>query len=170
MKASHFIFLKAVQFRDPVFVSVGSTTPILFSTAMMNVRTIAQVAQTGRAATAGASLTTMRRAYANLAYNATSSQPTSGEVPTLDRKLDSLEERIQARRDALAANNNTNAKSSASDDQSHSETSSTLEASQAPKKGIMSILPGMGKSLFPSIHIRARIDIIIMTSMLKHCN
>ena len=122
-------------------MSVGSTTPSpLFSTAMMNVRTIAQVAQTGRVA--GASLTTVRRAYANLAYNA-ASQPTSGEAPTLDRKLDSLEERIQARRDALAANSNTNTKFSTSDDQSRTETSSTLEASQAPKKGIMSILPGM---------------------------
>ncbi|KAF9151934.1 hypothetical protein BG015_006020 [Linnemannia schmuckeri] len=107
---------------------------------MMNVRTIAQVAQTGRVA--GANLTTVRRAYANLAYNATS-QPISGEAPTLDRKLDSLEERIQARRDALAANNNTNTKSSTSDDQSRTETPSSLEASQAPKKGIMSILPGI---------------------------
>jgi hypothetical protein len=115
---------------------------------MMNVRTIAQVAQTGRAATAGASLTNVRRAYANLAYNATS-QPTTGEAPTLDRKLDSLEERIQARRDALAANN-TNNKSSASDDQSRTGTSSTLEASQTPKKGIMSILPGNGRTFFPS--------------------
>lgn len=107
---------------------------------MMNVRTIAQVAKTGRVA--GASLTNVRRAYANLAYNA-ASQPTSGEAPTLDRKLDSLEERIQARRDALATNNSTNTKSSTSDDQSRTETSSTLEASQGSKKGIMSILPGM---------------------------
>ncbi|KAF9549346.1 hypothetical protein EC957_004260 [Mortierella hygrophila] len=110
---------------------------------MMNVRTIAQVAQTGRVA--GASLTAVRRAYANLAYNA-ASQPTSGEAPTLDRKLDSLEERIQARRDALGANNNTNTKSSTSDDQSRTETSSTLEVSQVPKKGIMSILPGINSA------------------------
>ncbi|KAF8947191.1 hypothetical protein BGZ47_010017 [Haplosporangium gracile] len=110
---------------------------------MMNVRTIAQVAQTGRVA--GASLVTVRRAYANLAYNA-ASQPISGEAPTLDRKLDSLEERIQARRDALAANNNTNTKSSTSDDQSRTETSSSLEASQTPKKGIMSILPGINSA------------------------
>ncbi|KAG9072638.1 hypothetical protein KI688_000409 [Linnemannia hyalina] len=109
----------------------------------MNVRTIAQVAQTGRVA--GASLTAVRRTYANLAYNA-ASQPTSGEAPTLDRKLDSLEERIQARRDALSANNNTNAKPSTSDDQSRTETSSTLGVSQAPKKGIMSILPGINSA------------------------
>ncbi|KAG0298417.1 hypothetical protein BGZ96_012139 [Linnemannia gamsii] len=107
---------------------------------MMNVRTIAQVAQTGRTATAGASLTTVRRAYANLAYNATSSQSTSGEKAGFTRGAHS------ARRDALAANNNTNAKSSASDDQSRIETSSTLEASQTPKKGIMSILPGINSA------------------------
>lgn len=144
-------------------MSVGSTTPSpLFDTAMMNVRTIAQVAQTGRVA--GASLTTVRRAYANLAYNA-ASQPTSGEAPTLDRKLDSLEERIQARRDALSANNNTNSKSSTSDDQSRTETSNTLEASQAPKKGIMSILPGMRVFAFCCAKARTGIS---MTSDLGH--
>ena len=29
----------------------------------------------------------MRRAYANLAYNATTSQPTSGEAPTLEAQI-----------------------------------------------------------------------------------
>ncbi|KAG0213993.1 hypothetical protein BGX33_002553 [Mortierella sp. NVP41] len=113
----------------------------------MNVRTaVSQVGQTGRVACT----ITMRRAYANLAYNATTSQPTSGEAPTLDRKLDSLEERIQARRDALGTNSKSN---NNSDDHSRdsrgavqTETSSTLEASQAPKKGIMSILPGINSA------------------------
>ncbi|KAF9133906.1 hypothetical protein BGW39_008661 [Mortierella sp. 14UC] len=107
---------------------------------MMNVRTIAS--QLGQASRVSGNLS-MRRAYANLAYNATSSQPTSGEAPTLDRKLDSLEERIQARRDALGANIKAN-----SDDHSRAQTeaSSTLEASQASKKGIMSILPGINSA------------------------
>ncbi|KAF9101852.1 hypothetical protein BGX29_005184 [Mortierella sp. GBA35] len=113
----------------------------------MNVRTaVSQVGQTGRVACT----ITMRRAYANLAYNATTSQPTSGEAPTLDRKLDSLEERIQARRDALGtnakSNNNSDDHSRDSRGAVQTETSSTLEASQAPKKGIMSILPGINSA------------------------
>ncbi|KAF9934153.1 hypothetical protein FBU30_003177 [Linnemannia zychae] len=110
---------------------------------MMNVRIIAN--QVGYAGRVSGSLA-MRRAYANLAYNATS-QSANGEVPTLDRKLDSLEERIQARRDALG----TNAKPSSDNHSkethaSHAETSSTQEGSQAPKKGIMSILPGINSA------------------------
>ncbi|KAG0370367.1 hypothetical protein BGX24_002050 [Mortierella sp. AD032] len=109
---------------------------------MMNVRTIASPVGQASRLVSGNSIA-MRRAYANLAYNATTSQPTSGEAPTLDRKLDSLEERIQARRDALGANINAN-----TDDHSRAQTesSSNLEASQTPKKGIMSILPGINSA------------------------
>ncbi|KAG0279899.1 hypothetical protein BGZ95_011944 [Linnemannia exigua] len=109
---------------------------------MMNVRTIVSPVGQASRLVSGNSLA-MRRAYANLAYNATTSQPTSGEAPTLDRKLDSLEERIQARRDALGANIKAN-----SDDHSRAqtETLSNLEASQTPKKGIMSILPGINSA------------------------
>ena len=80
----------------------------------------------------------VRRAYANLAYN-TTSQPTSGAVPTLDRKLDSIEERIQARRDVLGGNVESRSEEIHS---THSEVETPLEAPKAVKKGIMSILPG----------------------------
>ncbi|KAF9355437.1 hypothetical protein BGX26_006512 [Mortierella sp. AD094] len=106
----------------------------------MNVRTI--VTQVGRRSSHATSTLTVRRAYANLAYNATS-QPASGEVPTLDRKLDSLEERIQARREALGNNANTHTEDHAKDNQAQTESTSSLEASKLSKKGIMSILPGI---------------------------
>jgi len=115
---------------------------------MMNVRTV--VSQVGQAGRATCNLTA-RRAYANLAYNSTS-QPTNGEVPTLDRKLDSLEERIQARRDALGANAKSTSDDHSKESRARAETSSPLEATQAPKKGIMSILPGKGN---PSIEALA---------------
>lgn len=105
----------------------------------MNVRTI--LTQAGHRSSHAASALSVRRAYANLAYNATS-QPTSGEVATLDRKLDSLEERIQARREALGNNANTHSEDYVKDTQAQSEASSPLEASKPIKKGIMSILPG----------------------------
>ncbi|KAF9573336.1 hypothetical protein EC968_008790 [Mortierella alpina] len=85
---------------------------------------------------------TVRRAYANLAYNA-AAQPPGGDIPTLDRKLDSLEERIQARRDALGDTANAFADEKAS---TSSESSSAVEAAQSGKKGIMSILPGINSA------------------------
>jgi hypothetical protein len=103
----------------------------------MNVRTI--VTQVGQKSSRVACTLTVRRAYANLAYNATS-QPASGEVPTLDRKLDSLEERIQARRDALGSTNSTRSEDHAKGSDARAEATSILESAQ---KGIISILPGM---------------------------
>ncbi|KAF8982480.1 hypothetical protein BGZ46_001206 [Entomortierella lignicola] len=109
----------------------------------MNVRTI--VTQVGYRSNYAASSFSVRRAYANLAYNATS-QPASGEVPTLDRKLDSLEERIQARREALSNNTNVHTEDHAKDAQTQNEATSSLEASKPTKKGIMSILPGINSA------------------------
>ncbi|KAG0363276.1 hypothetical protein BGZ54_008227 [Gamsiella multidivaricata] len=109
----------------------------------MNVRTVAT--QVGQRTSRVAYTLTVKRAYANLAYNATS-QPTGGEVPTLDRKLDSLEERIQARRDALNSNTNTPSEDHARDSYTHTEVASTQESSKSPKKGIMSILPGINNA------------------------
>ncbi|KAG0202638.1 hypothetical protein BGX28_004898 [Mortierella sp. GBA30] len=85
---------------------------------------------------------TVRRAYANLAYNA-AAQPTGGEAPTLDRKLDSLEERIQARRDALGSSANLYA--DGKDKDTHAQSNNT-NAPEAGKKGIMSILPGINSA------------------------
>ncbi|KAG0002363.1 hypothetical protein BGZ79_003137 [Entomortierella chlamydospora] len=109
----------------------------------MNVRTI--VTQVGRRSSHVTSAITIRRAYANLAYNATS-QPASGEVPTLDRKLDSLEERIQARREALGNNVNAHTEDNVKDNQAQTESASPSEASKLSKKGIMSILPGINSA------------------------
>ncbi|KAF8940152.1 hypothetical protein BGZ58_007512 [Dissophora ornata] len=106
----------------------------------MNVRTI--VSQVGQRSSRVACNLTVRRAYANLAYNA-ASQPASGEAPTLDRKLDSLEERIQARRDALS--NNTSARSEDHTKDS-TETTDLPESSKSARKGIMSILPGINSA------------------------
>lgn len=98
------------------------------------------VGQTGRVACT----LTVRRAYANLAYNA-STQASSGEVPTLDRKLDSIEERIQARRDALGRTATTFSSDEAkSTDSAHVGAASDASSEPQPtKKGIMSILPGI---------------------------
>jgi hypothetical protein len=104
----------------------------------MNVRTI--VSQVGQGSNRISYTLAVRRAYANLAYN-TASQPTGGEVPTLDRKLDSIEERIQARRDALG-NNTAGREEQAEGARANAETVSSLESSRGSKKGIMSILPG----------------------------
>ncbi|KAF9384397.1 hypothetical protein CPB97_005705 [Podila verticillata] len=109
----------------------------------MNVRTAMSVGQTGRVACT----LTVRRAYANLAYNA-STQASSGEVPTLDRKLDSIEERIQARRDALGRT----ATTFSSDETKNTNSAHVGAASDAStepqptKKGIMSILPGINNA------------------------
>ncbi|KAF9980182.1 hypothetical protein BGZ75_008719, partial [Mortierella antarctica] len=106
----------------------------------MNVRIAAS--QVGHRSARVACTLTVRRAYANLAYNATA-QPSGGDIPTLDRKLDSLEERIQARRDALGDTANTFADEKTN---ARSENTSTIEASQSGKKGIMSILPGINSA------------------------
>lgn len=100
------------------------------------------VGQTGRVACT----LTVRRAYANLAYNA-SAQASSGEVPTLDRKLDSIEERIQARRDALGRTAATfSSDETKSTNSAHVGASSDASSEPQPaKKGIMSILPGIKK-------------------------
>ncbi|GJJ70913.1 hypothetical protein EMPS_03263 [Entomortierella parvispora] len=88
----------------------------------------------------------VRRAYANLAYNA-SSQPTNGAAPTLDRKLDSIEERIQARRDALGGNAESRSEEiHHANHSAQSEVETPLEAPKAAKKGIMSILPGINNA------------------------
>ncbi|KAF9363652.1 hypothetical protein BGX34_003624 [Mortierella sp. NVP85] len=101
----------------------------------MNVRTI--ISQVGQGSNRAVYTLTVRRAYANLAYNA-ASQPASGEVPTLDRKLDSLEERIQARRDALGNNNDGRVEEDGVNTRAGTETTG--------KKGIMSILPGINSA------------------------
>ncbi|KAK3825731.1 MAG: mitochondrial biogenesis AIM24-domain-containing protein [Benniella sp.] len=101
----------------------------------MNVRTI--ISQVGQGSNRAVYTLTVRRAYANLAYNA-ASQPASGEVPTLDRKLDSLEERIQARRDALGNNNDGRVEEDGANTRANTETTG--------KKGIMSILPGINSA------------------------
>ncbi|KAG0044800.1 hypothetical protein BGZ83_009922 [Gryganskiella cystojenkinii] len=106
----------------------------------MNVRTIA--IQGSRQAPCNFAV---RRAYANLAYNATS-QPTSGAVPTLDRKLDSIEERIQARRDALNNNNVDSRPEETLRTTAQSEAETPLDAPKVTKKGIMSILPGINNA------------------------
>ncbi|KAF9304512.1 hypothetical protein BGZ74_001355 [Mortierella antarctica] len=109
----------------------------------MNVRTAMSVGQTGRVACT----LTVRRAYANLAYNA-SAQASSGEVPTLDRKLDSIEERIQARRDALGRTAATfSSDETKSTNSAHVGASSDASSEPQPaKKGIMSILPGINNA------------------------
>ncbi|KAG0034352.1 hypothetical protein BGZ82_005771 [Podila clonocystis] len=109
----------------------------------MNVRTAMSVGQTGRVACT----LTVRRAYANLAYNA-SAQASSGEVPTLDRKLDSIEERIQARRDALGRTAATfSSDETKSTNSAHDGVSSDSSSEPQPaKKGIMSILPGINNA------------------------
>ncbi|KAF9312029.1 hypothetical protein BG003_006724 [Podila horticola] len=109
----------------------------------MNVRTVMSVGQTGRVACT----LTVRRAYANLAYNA-SAQASSGEVPTLDRKLDSIEERIQARRDALGRTAATfSSEETKNTSSAHVEASSNASSEPQPaKKGIMSILPGINNA------------------------
>ncbi|KAF9286015.1 hypothetical protein BGZ68_003323 [Mortierella alpina] len=106
----------------------------------MNVRIAAT--QVGHRSARVACTLTVRRAYANLAYNA-AAQSSGGDIPTLDRKLDSLEERIQARRDALGDTANAFADEKAN---TRSENTSTIEASQSGKKGIMSILPGINNA------------------------
>ncbi|KAG0316415.1 hypothetical protein BGZ99_006924 [Dissophora globulifera] len=106
----------------------------------MNVRTI--VSQVGQRSSRVACVSPPMRAYANLAYN-TGSQPTSGEVPTLDRKLNSLEGRIQARRDALGSSTNAGAEDSTKDS---TGVSGSAEPTKTPKKGIMSILPGINNA------------------------
>ncbi|KAF9437997.1 hypothetical protein BGZ76_010284 [Entomortierella beljakovae] len=108
----------------------------------MNVRTI--VAQVGYRSNHAVSILSVRRAYANLAYNSTS-QPVSGEVPTLDRKLDSLEERIQARKESLGNNFNTTSEDHTGTT-TQTEATSSLEGSKSSKKGIMSILPGINSA------------------------
>ncbi|KAF9183900.1 hypothetical protein BGZ51_003689 [Haplosporangium sp. Z 767] len=108
----------------------------------MNVRTI--VSRVGQRSSPVACTLTVRRAYVNMAYNA-SKQPISGEAPTLDRKLDSLEERIQARRDALK-NNLDSFEESSKDSRTRAETLNSHEASKTPNKGIMSILPGINSA------------------------
>ncbi|KAG0301858.1 hypothetical protein BGZ98_008001 [Dissophora globulifera] len=106
----------------------------------MNVRTI--VSQVGQRSSRVACVSPPMRAYANLAYN-TGSQPTSGEVPTLDRKLNSLEGRIQARRDTLGSSTNAGAEDSTKDS---TDVSGSAEPTKTPKKGIMSILPGINNA------------------------
>ncbi|KAG0014711.1 hypothetical protein BGZ81_000302 [Podila clonocystis] len=109
----------------------------------MNVRTAMSVGQAGRVACT----LTVRRAYANLAYNA-SAQASSGEVPTLDRKLDSIEERIQARRNALGRAGATfSTDATKSTNSAHDGVSSDASSEPQPtKKGIMSILPGINNA------------------------
>ncbi|KAF9334185.1 hypothetical protein BG006_002599 [Podila minutissima] len=109
----------------------------------MNVRKAMSVGQTGRVACT----LTFRRAYANLAYNA-SAQASSREVPTLDRKLDSIEERIQARRDALGRTAATfSSDETKSTNSAHVGASSDASSEPQPaKKGIMSILPGINNA------------------------
>ncbi|KAF9942205.1 hypothetical protein BGZ65_007737 [Modicella reniformis] len=68
------------------------------------------------------------------------------QVPTLNRKLDSLEERIQARRNTLGNNTGTRSEERVENSRTNTETTSTLESSKASKKGIMSILPGINNA------------------------
>ncbi|KAG0243306.1 hypothetical protein BGW41_002491 [Actinomortierella wolfii] len=83
------------------------------------------------------------RSYVNLAYNS-ATQPSSGQAPTLDRKLGSIEERIQARREALAFTSTATESTGSSTEESNASTS------QEPKKsftrGIMSVIPGINNA------------------------
>ncbi|KAF9917185.1 hypothetical protein BX616_001713 [Lobosporangium transversale] len=101
------------------------------------------VVQVGQRSSRTINMSALNRAYANLAYN-TTSQPTNGEVPTLDRKLGSLEERIQARRDALGTHIRSEEQQKYA--QSSIEAGSTVDGSKSAKKGIMSILPGINNA------------------------
>jgi len=127
-QTGHLLVSRVSEERS-IVIAVSTSAPDTLCT--MNVRTI--ISQVGQGSNRAVYTLTVRRAYANLAYNA-ASQPASGEVPTLDRKLDSLEERIQARRDALGNNNEGRVEEGGVNTRTNTETTG--------KKGIMSILPG----------------------------
>ncbi|KAF9409775.1 hypothetical protein BGZ94_001867 [Podila epigama] len=111
----------------------------------MNAMTAMSVGRTGRVVCT----LTVKRAYANLAYNA-SAKASSGEVPILDRKLDSIEERIQARRDALGQANasfsSEETKYTDSDRTAANDSESSESFGESAKKGIRSILPGINNA------------------------
>ncbi|KAF9973859.1 hypothetical protein BGZ73_002850 [Actinomortierella ambigua] len=88
------------------------------------------------------------RSYVNLAYNSTA-HPSAGQTPTLDRKLGSIEERIQARREALAFTSPATESTGSSSSEAAAAPFSSPQ-SQEPKRpfsrGIMSVLPGINSA------------------------